>query len=75
MHWSASAAMSVVGVPDTFERNMCIKIGLATSRIKRQVVITMVLNVVQHKTSFFFSGADATSSLYMRCVRSSCLAA
>lgn len=61
--------MRVVRIPDAFKRNVCIEIRFAAGGLERQVVVAMPLDVVQHKTPFLLSRANATSALYMRGVR------
>ncbi|HKV78751.1 MAG TPA: hypothetical protein VJP02_11445 [Candidatus Sulfotelmatobacter sp.] len=74
MNRTTLTAMGVVGIPDTFKPNVRIQVWFATSGIERQVVVAMPLDIVEHKTSFFFRWPDAPPPFYMRGVGSSCVA-
>lgn len=65
MYGTTLTAIRIVGIPYAFKRNVRIEIWFAPRGIERQVVITMPLNVVQHKTSFFVRGTNAPTSLDM----------
>lgn len=69
MHGTAFAAMGIVRISDAFEPYMGIKIWLSPSGIKRQIVVVVLFDVVQHKAACLFPRVHAASRLHMSGMR------
>src|SRR5215469_8219020 len=65
MYRAACAAKSIVGKPNSFERNVGVNIRLLAFRIELQIIKTMLLNVMQRETTLLFGRTDTASCLYM----------
>jgi|SRR5215472_8245139 len=65
MHGAACAAMSIVGIANSLERNVGVDVRLVAFRIERQIVKAMLPDVVQRHTPLLLGRADAPCCLYM----------
>ncbi len=65
MHRASLTAMGIVRIFDALERNVSVKIRLASRRLERQIVIASPLDIVQNEASFFFAWMNTSSRLCM----------